>query len=121
MPKHVATIVFDAQTSDPAVEDLDRVSASTNLLGGVLAGDGNQLLHELVPRRGRGVHHFLRVDIVARSAAFDHVAGEREGRAAETDHREPIAEMFADKANRIGDVAQLGSAIGTKPRNVSLV
>src|SRR5579863_3884240 len=52
------------------------------------------------------------------ATTFDHVAGEGEGRAAETDDGNFIGEMFGDKTHGFGDVAEFGGAVGTKLRDV---
>ena len=46
-----------------------------------------------------------------RSAAFDHVAGERKGCSAEADHRQAGAEVARDKPHRFRHVAQFRGAI----------
>jgi hypothetical protein len=55
---------------------------------------------------------------VAGAAAFDHVAGQGEGRSAETDDGELCREMFCDQADRLGNVAEFGDAIDAELRNV---
>ena len=47
----------------------------------------DEAVHERGPRRGLGVHQPLRAHEVARRAALDEVAGERERRAGEPDQR----------------------------------
>ena len=114
----VAAIVFHAEASDPAVENLDYVGAGAHLLGGILGGHRDQLAHQCVPVGGRVVHHFLGVDVVARASAFDHVAGEGEGRAAESDDRDAVGEMLRDQRDRFGDVAEIGGAVGAQVGDV---
>ena len=96
--KDVAAIVFHAEASDPAVENLDDVGPGAHLIGGIGGGHRNQLAHQCVPVSGRVVHHFLGVDVVARASTFDHVAGEGEGSAAESDDGERSPKCFATSA-----------------------
>ena len=60
------------------------------------------------------------MDVVARAAAFDHVAGESEGRAAEADYRDASGEMLRHQADGFGDIAEFGGAVGPKVRDVFL-
>ena len=87
----VLAIVGDGEGAGPGVEDLDAVGAGFDLLLRVGDEDGDELLHEQGPGAVVGVHHLLGFDVVARAAAFDHVAGEGEGRAAEADDAEAVA------------------------------
>ena len=57
------------------------------------------------------------MDIVARAAALNHVAGQGEGRAAEPDDRQACTEMGGDLADRIRYVTEIGAAVGTQPCN----
>ena len=92
-------VVLHAEAAYPAVEDLDGVGSGAYLLSRIFTGDGDQLAHEFIPRFGRGVHHFLGVNVITRTAAFDHIAGQSKRSATEADHRELVAEMFADQRN----------------------
>ena len=66
------------------------------------------------------------MDVVARAAAFDHVAGQGEGRAAEADDAETVltmnpaagAEVRDDTFDGLGYVAELRCAVGAKTRDV---
>ena len=58
------------------------------------------------------IHEFLGLDVIARAAAFNHVAGEGEGRAAESDDAERVLEMGDDALDGVGNVGQLGGAVG---------
>ena len=51
---------------------------------------------------------------MAGASAFDHVAGEGEGRSAETDDGKFSGEMFRDLAHRFGNIAEVGGAIGAE-------
>ena len=114
----VAAIVFHAEAADPAIENLDDIGAGSHLGSGVLGGDIHQLAHQRIPVGGRVVHHLLGVEIVARAAAFDHVAGESEGRSAETDYGNFAREMFRYQAHGFGDVAEFGGAVGAELSHV---
>src|SRR5712692_3908367 len=114
MRKNIAAIIFDAQAAYPAIKDLDGVSTGTYLLGGILGGYRDQLLHQFVPRGGRGVHHLLGEKIVARTSTFDHVTREREGRAAESDNGKLVTEMLAHDLHSFGNIAEVGGAIGAQ-------
>ena len=74
----------------------------------------HQLAHQRIPVAGRVVHHLLGVKIVARAAAFDHVAGESEGRSAETDHGNFAAKCFATRLYGFGDITEFGGAVGAE-------
>src|SRR5260370_12401290 len=110
----VTAIILDAQTADPTVENLDDIGAGADLSGGVLGGDVHQLAHQRIPNCREVVHHFLGVKIVARTAAFDHVAGEGEGRPAKSDDRKLSGKMFRDQAHRLGNIAEFSGAVGAK-------
>src|SRR5208282_326518 len=84
----------------------------------ILGGNRDQLLHQLAPGGGRGVHHLLGEEIVARAATFDHVAGKCEGRAAEADDGELVAEVVAHELHRFRNVAEVGGTVGAKTGNV---
>ena len=58
------------------------------------------------------------MDVVARAAAFDHVAGKSEGRAAESDDGNASAEMLRDQRDRLGNIAQFGGAVGAQVGDV---
>ena len=60
------------------------------------------------------------MDVVARAATFDHVAGQSEGSAAETDDRQLLAKMLYHFANGFSNVAQLGAAVGLKGVHIGL-
>ena len=87
----VLAVVGDGEGADPGVEDLDAVGAGFDLLLRVGDEDGVELLHQERPCAVVGVHHLFGFDVVARAAAFDHVAGEGEGRAAEADDAKAVA------------------------------
>ncbi len=114
MRQNVAAIIFNAEAADPAIENLNDVGAGTDLSGRVFGGDVDQLAHQLIPVSGRVVHHFLGVEIVARAAAFDHVAGEGEGSSAETDDGNFSCKMFRNQGDRFGDITKFGSAVGAE-------
>jgi len=60
------------------------------------------------------------VEVVAGAAAFDHVAGQGEGRAAETDDGKLSGEMFCDQAHGLRDIAKFGGAVGAELGDVLL-
>ena len=47
--QHVTTIVFDAEASDPAVENLNHVRARVHLLRRIFGDHRDQLLHQFIP------------------------------------------------------------------------
>ena len=118
--QNVAAIVFHAEASDPAIENLDDVGPGADLISGIGGGHDDQFAHQRVPVVGRVVHHFFGVDVVARASAFDHVAGEGEGSATEADHRQLVAEMLCDQGNSFGDISEFGGAVGAQVRDVFL-
>src|SRR5271169_2079460 len=106
MGKDMTAIIFHAQAADPAVEDLDDIGSGADLGGGVLSSDSDQLAHQSIPV-GRGVvHHLLGVEVVAGAAAFDHVAGQGEGRSAESNDGDASGEMFGDETHGLGNVTE---------------
>ncbi len=54
------------------------------------------------------------MDVVARAAAFDHVAGQGEGRTAKADDAEAVAEVRGNFLDGAGDVAKFVGAIGAQ-------
>ena len=103
--QHIPPIVFHAQTADPAVKNLDRISSCTNLRRRVLCRHRHQFAHQLIPLRRRVVHHLLGMNVVARAAAFDHVAGQREGRSTESDDWQPVAKVLRHQAHGFGHIS----------------
>src|SRR5579875_1830678 len=93
-----------------------------------LRGQGGRGLGGGGTVQSRGVHYALGFDVVARGAAFDHVAGEGEGRADEADDAELVAcgiglgafwwawgaEMLCDFGDGFGDVAEFARAVGAE-------
>ena len=47
--QHIAAIVLDAEAADPAVEDLNDISARAHLLSRIFGDDRHQLAHQLDP------------------------------------------------------------------------
>ena len=103
-------VVFHAQAANPAVKHLQHVGSGFHLFGGVRGQHLNQLAHEQRPCRRFVVHHFFGVDVISGAAAFNHVTGQRERRAAKTDHRQRIAEMLHHAPDGFRHIAQLGAA-----------
>src|SRR5581483_6214729 len=101
----VGAVVGDGEGAGPGVEDLDDVGTGGDLLGGEVGEDGDELVHEERPA-GTGVHELFGLDVVAGGAAFDHVAGEGEGSAAETDDAEGVLTTPASKL--AGDPGRVG-------------
>src|SRR5216683_573525 len=118
MREHIATVIVHAQTADPTIEDLNHVRTGAHLLSSVFGDYADQLSHQLIPVRGRVVHHLLGMDIVPRSAAFDHVAGKREWRTAESNHWQAIAKVLGHQSYRFTDISQLGCTISAQMRDV---
>ena len=67
------------------------------------------------------VHHLLGVDVVLRSAALDHVAGQRVRRAAKADNPQPVAEVRRHLLDGPRHVSQVVGAIGAQRRTSSAV
>src|SRR5437868_6211590 len=55
------------------------------------------------------------MDVIARAAALDHVAGQGEGSAAETNYRETGSKVFGYQAHGFGNESEIGGAIGAEP------
>ena len=89
------------------------------MLRGIFAEHDNELVEQHAPCRGLAIHQGLGVDVVARASALDHVAGEGEGRSAETDDAEAIFEVSDDAFDGLGDVAEFGGTVGAQTLNVS--
>jgi len=109
--QNVAAIVFHAETSHPAVENLDHIGARAHLRRRVRGGNGDQLGHQHIPVGQRVVHHLLGMNVVARTSALDHVAGQGERCAAKTDDGDAVGEMLCDQAHSFSDVAEISGAI----------
>jgi hypothetical protein len=58
------------------------------------------------------------VDVVFGAAAFNHVAGEGEGRSAETDDAETIFEVGGDFLDGAGDVGEVVGTVGAESADV---
>src|SRR5205807_5417297 len=112
--QHVAAIIIYAQAADPTVEDLNCVGPRTHLSGGILPDYGYQLAEQSVPDRRRTIHHLLSMNVVARAAALDHVARQRERSAAESNHWQARSEMLAYQAHSFSDVAEIGGPSATQ-------
>ena len=109
-------VVLYAEASHPTIENLDHVRAGAHLLGCVLRRHRDQLGEQLVPGRRLAIHHLLGIDVIARTAALDHVAGEREGRAAESDDGQVRSEMLGHQTDCFCHIAQIGSRIRAQAR-----
>ena len=95
-----------AQDAAPSVENLHGLRARVDL--GVEVG-GNGLgvgVEDFVQQIGTRVHHGFDGAEFFAAAAFDHVAGERERAAGETDKRYAAVQCFADGADGVKDVSQ---------------
>src|SRR6476646_7744033 len=84
--QNILTIVLNAEAAYPAIKDLQSVSAGGDLVRGVTGQDVHQFAHEHFPGCRLVVHHFLGMDIVPRTSAFNHVTGQSEGSPAKTYH-----------------------------------
>ena len=116
--QNVTAIVFDAEASHPAIENLNYVRSGSHLLGRVFGDDRDQFRHQFVPCRGDEYIIFLAMNVIARASAFDHVAGQGEGRAAKTNHGQARSEMLAHQANGFGNITQVGGAISAQTSDV---
>src|SRR6267142_4773032 len=113
-----ATIKNDAETTHPAVEDLNGVGSRSNLLGRVLAGYSNEFAHQLIPSGWFGVHHLLGMYVVARTTSLDHIARQCKGSPAEANHWESITEMLAHDADAFRNIAKLRSSVSAQTSDV---
>ena len=114
----VVVVVGQRERTNPAVEDLDDVGAGLDLETAVFDQDCDQLVQKHAPCDRLAIHQFLGLDVVARSAAFDHVAGQRVRRAAEADDAEAIAEVRGDFLDGAGDVGEVIGPIGAQGRHI---
>ena len=89
--QHVAAIVVGRQAADPAIEQLHGLCAGGDLGVQIARDRPGQPRHDRVPGPGVAIHQRLGVQIVAAAAPFDRVAGQRERRAGEADHRNRFA------------------------------
>ena len=117
----IVAIVGETERADPAVEDLNDVGAGLHLQAAVLGQHDDELVEEAAPGEGVAIHHLLGVDVIARAAAFDHVAGQRERRAAKADDAEAIAKVGGDFFDGAGDVGQVAGAIGAQGATLAAV
>ena len=99
---HRPLVVARRERPRPRVEQLHRLCTGLDLREQVGARDRRERIHQRRPRGGVVVHQRLRPDVVARRAALDQVARERERRAGEPDQRD--RELLAQEADRLGDV-----------------
>ena len=58
------------------------------------------------------------MDIISRTAALDHVAGQGEGSATEADYRKTRSKMFGYQAHSFGNESQIGGVIGAEAGDV---
>jgi len=116
--KRVLVVVGEGERTDPAVEDLDDIGAGLYLKAAILNEDGDQLVEQRVPRKRIVVHHLLGEDVIARTAALDHVAGKGEWRSAKSDDAEAIAEVCGDFLDGAGDVGKIFGLVSTQGEDV---
>ena len=83
---HEAFVGAGAERADPAVEDLHRVNPRVDLREQVASDDFGQLVHESIPHFRLPIHERLGDTIIARRAAFDHIAGKCERRSGEANN-----------------------------------
>ena len=95
--RDAGAVVRRRERPDPRVEELDDVRARAHLGRDVRREHVCQLRHQRVPRLRLGEHQRLRPRQLAARAALDEVAGDREGAAAEPDHRLLGRELRADE------------------------
>ena len=82
-------VVGGRQAARPGVEELGGRGPGAHLGGHEAAGQVRAPGHEPVPAAGVGVHEGAGRQVVAAGAALDHVGGQGEGGATETDDRGP--------------------------------
>jgi len=100
-----ALVVEGAERTGPAVEELHGLDASCDLCLQVGDGDRREPLHQRVPGGWLMRQQVLGGQVVAGTAAFDQVAGERERRAGEADKRDAAVERAPDEADALEHAA----------------
>jgi len=105
----VAAVVFDAQAAHPAVENLDGVAPARTCSAEYSRSRRPTSCIQFVPGGGLEYIIFFGVDVVAGASAFDHVAGEGEGRAAESDEREVCRRNADHELDGFRHVAEIGA------------
>ena len=115
----VLAIIGQPQRTYPTVEDLNHIRAGRHLKAAILRQHHHDLVQKAAPRIGVRVHHPLGVNVVARAAALDHVAGQRVRRAAEADDAQPVAKMCGYLFDCLGHVCQVAGAVGAQRCDVS--
>ena len=122
--QHKLAVVGDAERAGPAVKNLNNVGPGLHLLQGVLGQHADELGHQLLPRLRLAVHQLLRLNVVARAAALNHVAGKCERRTAEADDAKLIAirtrtaEVRSHFFDRLRHIAQVGGTVRAQGCNV---
>ena len=106
MGQHVASVVVGREAADPAVEELHELCAGIELGHEIAAHGTGDPVHQVVPGRLVAVHERLGVEPGFARAPLDAVAGQREGRAGEADHRNRIVEPRAGGPHDVHHVAE---------------
>ena len=89
------------ESSGPRVEELDHLRAGLDLRLQVGDGDLGERRHQPVPELGLAVEHRLGPRELLGGLALDHVGGDGERPAGETDHGGCAVKFLAHQANRL--------------------
>ena len=109
--RHETLVVARAESARPGVEELEHLGAGLDLGEQVSDDRVGQQVHE--PREGGRLveHELLHLGVLARMAALDHVAGERERGAGEADEWHPAAQLAGHEAQGVEHVGSVGPGI----------
>ena len=93
------------QDAAPGVEDHRDLDAGFDLRVQIIAHGARVHFQNPMEQLGPRITHRFDAAPVVAARAFDHVASERERAAGEADERHALAQLAADFAHRVQDVA----------------
>ena len=116
--KSVIAIIRQRERTHPAIEDLYDIRSSLHLLAAVFREHDHDFIQQTAPSQRISIHQLLCLDVIPRSAALNHVAGQCVRRAAEADDSQPVAEMPSHFLNCGSHILKLTGAIGTQRAHI---
>src|SRR5262245_33744734 len=104
--QHMRTVVVRRQAAYPAIEDLNDLSAGTNL--SVQIGDKktDETLHECAPCAGVCIHELLGEREIARTPSLDQIGGQSERCPRKPDQRNLARQRSARLTHRFKHAGQ---------------
>src|SRR5262249_8908987 len=107
---HPARELVIGETSRPAVENLQNISAGADLARQVVAGDLAYKVHGGLKGIGLTVGPQARVGLVGRAAAGHHVAGDGPGRTAKSDKARFTGKILPEPRDRLKNAVELAAS-----------